>query len=166
MKLRLTCEVGTDFADSYALQLGRYLAEFAWTHFVTLTTEKPRKVDWLLREFRNRYHRRLTKRASGPIPYFVAAETGVDSSRSHIHALLAGCERLHASVIGSVWSHGFTAVARYDDKRGAGYYLTKSLLLNEDNYDVSRRFPAKLAALALCSRRSTTQISIDLRTKQ
>jgi hypothetical protein len=122
---------------------GDFVAESDWDHVVTLTTECPRSSSWLSREFERRYVRRLEKSVQGPVRWFrVAEEHG--SGQLHLHALLWGTTALDPDCLRNAWPHGRLHVERFDPRRGAAYYFTKTMGSDRDDYDSSARRPPAL----------------------
>lgn len=120
---------------------GEHLAAFDWTHVATLTTTHPTPATHLTWLFA-RFVRHLEQVTQEPIPWFRTLE---GSERDcHLHALLAGTQRLTNRQIECRWTHGHTRITRYDPSREAASYVSKALASMPDHYDVSRRPPRRL----------------------
>ena len=119
-----------------------HLEASEWSHLVTLTTRFAYSADSLLRLFRERFVRRLTRMAQRSVIHFVVAGRTHDG-REHLHALLMGTEGLSIRQLERAWPEGFTRIERFDPvKRGAAY-VVKGLGDECDNYDVSRRWTSQ-----------------------
>lgn len=116
------------------------LAPYAWSHVATATSRYDEGVEKLFREFRNGFVRRLTKMAQGAIPFFVVAER-THAEHAHLHAVIAGSESLQIKQIEAAWKYGFTRIERFDPDRGALPYLAKGISRDNDDFDLSARFP-------------------------
>jgi hypothetical protein len=120
--------------------LGAYLSTLDWSYFVTLTVDRPLSPESLVLEFKDRFIRRLAKQAMRAVPWFYAIERdSVSNQFPHLHTLISGCSHLPVDVIRKTWTNGYTSASRYDAQRGASYYVPKQILLNDDNYDFSKR---------------------------
>lgn len=128
--------------EGIAEALARFLSQFEWTHFVTLTTRFKQAENRVLRVFHQRFVRPLARIAQCRIPHFLVVEATPANGVPHIHALLGGTASLTTQRIESVWPEGFCDIKKYDPAKGAAYYVTKSLESNPDSWDLSRHRPA------------------------
>jgi hypothetical protein len=129
----------------FAFAKGLYVGSKTWHHFVTLTADGGASSDWLQREYKQGFIRRLEFDAKGRIDYFVAIEHDESTGQfAHLHALLHGTAGLTVETIRSRWGHGFTDVAPYDRRQHAAHYVVKNLLLDPDAYQWSRLAPPPL----------------------
>jgi hypothetical protein len=120
------------------------LMETSWSHFATLTTRSPMSDAALARTFQNRFVRQLSRLSGRRVDYFYAIERGADPhAGGHVHALIYGTSLLTTRAIRDEWTHGHTSVAVYDRERDAALYVSKGILLDPDNYDVSRSWPPR-----------------------
>lgn len=130
--------VRRDHARGLALRL----METSWSHFATLTTRSSMSDAALARAFQNRFIRQLSRLSGRRVDYFYAIERGADPhAGGHVHSLIYGTSLLTTRVIRNEWKHGHTSVAVYDRERDAALYVSKGILLDPDNYDVSRSWP-------------------------
>lgn len=129
----------------FALALATFIGTRDWHHFVTLTTDTGWVSDRLRREFNNRFVRRLAYRVRHRIDYFFATEPNARGGRFvHLHSLLYGTFGLHVDEIKAMWPHGFTDATPYVRGRGAADYLVKTVGLDPDSYDWSKRLPPEI----------------------
>jgi hypothetical protein len=118
---------------------GMHLSAFAWAHVAHLTYGWEVTPEQAFRDFRERFIRRASKSARRPLQWFVAVERAAAGRAVHMHALLAGTERLLIAQLERAWRAGSIVVEPYDLTRGAAYYVAKSITERHDWYDVSRR---------------------------
>ncbi len=124
--------------------MGEFLSAYEWSHFVTLTTRTPRSQERILRVFEQRFVRPLARVTQTKIPYFYVVESVLPAGGfPHIHALLGSTEPLPNRLIEKTWTEGFSRVTKYDPRKGAAWYLTKSIESIPDSYGLSRRFPKR-----------------------
>jgi hypothetical protein len=135
-----------DTAETSALlsQWSQFLGNYEWDHVATLTSRFEVSSTKLAKVFEDRFIRGLARDAQQRITWFTTVEGGRDDlSRSHLHCVLAGTERLTNRRIESAWPLGFTRVARF-----AGtpmlQYLVKSLDENPDGWRMSRLLPNQI----------------------
>lgn len=120
------------------------LIQAPWSHFATLTARSPMSDAALVRSFENKFIRQLNRLSGRQVDYFFAIERSADPSfGGHIHALLHGTKELTTRAIRDQWMLGNTSVSVYDRERDAALYVSKGILLDPDNYDVSRRWPPR-----------------------
>lgn len=125
--------------------MGLYLSTLDWHHFATLTTDRGTVSDWLVREYHNRFIRRVAFDAKQRIRHFFAVEHDSQTGRfAHLHALLHGTSGLTVELIRRRWPHGFTDVAPYDRRRHAAHYVVKEILFDPDSYGWSKPLPPPL----------------------
>lgn len=92
-----------------------------------------------MRDFEQRFVRRLARRAQRGIGYFYAVETASRTAGfPHLHALLVGTSGVRSEDIRSYWPSGISKVEKYDSRHGAAYYVSKDALKNADHWNVSR----------------------------
>ena len=126
---------------------GAWLGEYEWSHIVHLTTATPFSEARLVKAFRDEFVRYAEKVAQNPVPYWFAVEGGALGDRPHIHALLAGAERLTTAQLVGAWRHARPErlrVSEYDAALGASYYITKEIGGRALDYGASKRFPRRL----------------------
>lgn len=123
-----------------------HLERFDWHHYCTLTAQ-PTAPDKLRREFMEGFIRRLARCTQEPISWFYTLERGAGGT-AHMHALLSGTLRLTTLRVQRAWDFGFAHVRVYDPSRGAAHYLTKDVVFEHGDYDVSRRMPPVLGSEA------------------
>jgi hypothetical protein len=126
---------------------GDFLATFAWCHFVTLTLRQPCSPERLRRRFLDQWIRRLASMTQTSPPYFFAIEETC-AGWPHVHALVAATAALTTARLESAWDYGFTDVREYDASRGGAHYVVKGIGRTCELYDVSRRLPSPLRAVA------------------
>jgi hypothetical protein len=98
----------------------------------------------LVRAFQNRFVRQLSRLSAGRVDYFYAIERNADpDAGGHLHALLHGTALLTTRAIRDEWIYGNTSVSVYDRERDAALYVSKGILLDPDNYDVSPGWPPR-----------------------
>jgi hypothetical protein len=68
---------------------------------------------------------------------------GLASGWPHVHAFVAGTERLSVPQLQHAWRHGFTDVAVYDPALGAPYYITKQVTGPCEHYGIWGRLPPR-----------------------
>ena len=140
-------DASLDDPAEIAREMGAHLEAFAWTHFVTLTSEGGVSEDVVERRFKDVFIRRIAYDARHTIPYFFALEgTARPGNAPHVHALIGGTSSLTIREVRRAWPFGVTDVRSYDPARGAATYIAKGLLLNPDNYNVSRKMPSRIDA--------------------
>jgi hypothetical protein len=120
---------------------GVWLGRGEWTHFVTLSAAFSISTADLKRRFVHGYVRNLARVAQRRVPWFYAIELGAVADRPHVHALLAGTERLSIAEVRRGWKFGHTHASVYDAERGAAFYVTKDLMADPDLHDLSARVP-------------------------
>jgi len=77
----------------------------------------------------------LQQRAQQDVYYFRATERTA-GNRYHVHALLAGTEHLPVDAVQDAWREGFAQARQYDRTRNGVYYVTKSLIRPNADYDL------------------------------
>jgi hypothetical protein len=122
-----------------------FLGQVEWDHIATLTTRFEYQCAALDAEFQQRFIRRLAQLAQHRINWFSVLEEHV-SGYPHMHVLLVGTSDLTIKQLQGAWTAGFTRIkvlpraaavrARY---RAAIHYVTKRLVTNSDNFDISPR---------------------------
>jgi hypothetical protein len=125
---------------------GDDLAGYEWHHFVSLTTRAPVPVPRLLREFEQRWVRKLARAAQRPLAWFLAIE-GTAAGWPHLHALIYGTRGLAVRQLERAWPLGNTRVYVYDPARGAAWYVVKHLARDPDGVEMSTRWPRPLEEL-------------------
>jgi hypothetical protein len=131
-------------AKSIAEPWGNWLSEYAWDHFVTLTTRDSVSEQRLKMEFVNCFVRRLDQVAQQQTGYFYAVEC-TTTGHSHLHALTWCGGKLTCEQIKRAWKLGRRQVVPYDPSRRAAYYVTKTIGdASYDHYGISKRLPPKL----------------------
>lgn len=120
----------------------RWLMQFHWELWMTLTTQEPTTASAIVRSFIRWQVREMARKALGPVPYFYMVEQK-PSGFVHLHALAAGTGQLPVKLISGLWGLGYADVARYNPRLSAAHYMTKDMLLDlaGDHYDISRRLP-------------------------
>ena len=114
---------------------GQWLSTFPWDHYLTLTFRGEVTVGPARFHFR-RLVRRIEQRSQQAVYWFMAVEIGA-GGRVHIHALFGQTERLAPDAIAEAWDRGRSEVARYDDRKGAAYYVSKAITSDCVDYDIS-----------------------------
>ena len=146
-------EVGGRGIRQLRREWGRWLSRFPWDHFVTLTFRTRADPDCARRRFA-RWIRDLERRAQGQVLWAVAPEWTM-VNHVHLHCLLSGTCDLDRRAIESSWLPGFVRSDRYDDRRGASYYLAKAIEDEWCEVDLDRRLVrsdrAKLAVIEMGS---------------
>ena len=114
---------GEVLAESLAVEMGRFLNDYAWDIFATLTFRTPRFRDalpyvrpWLRHITRGRPHRA-----------FVAEEFHKDKERLHLHALVQCAYPIDTYWAWNWWwkRHGFAKIKPYNPQLKASYYVAK-----------------------------------------
>jgi hypothetical protein len=123
----------------------KWLDGFAWDHFCTLTFTDGCS-DAFARQAFNRFARRVEHSAGSPISWFWVLERGACRAMPHLHALLGGTARLTVRSIDGQWRVGLRRVRRYDPRRSAAWYVTKRILDDMTDYDVSQFLRRKVPA--------------------
>ncbi len=113
---------------------GAFLSGFLWHHFATLTFAYQPSVPVAIRRF-GVFVRRLEQRAQERVHWFYVLERGA-AGMFHVHSLLSGTNRLHAASVADAWSWGRADASDYDARRGAAYYVTKSVASDVVEYDI------------------------------
>jgi hypothetical protein len=131
---------------------GTWLNGFAWSFFVTLTTEGDFSLTAL-----ERATERFTKRI-GAQAWFRAIEGG-DVERRHVHLLLYVDAATSIEDVKGTWSHGRVDTTRYDHARGAAWYTCKRIR-KTDYYDVSTALPPRVE-LCVGDERSDSSLAED-----
>ena len=130
--------------DSVAQSWGEWLTRYEWDHYATLTFTYEPTVDQARRDF-TRFRRRLEQRAQRAVQWFSAIETG-QFGRRHMHALLQGTQGLAAEEVEAPWRSGIARVEPYDAKRGATYYVSKTIGRAATEHDISECLELRDAA--------------------
>jgi hypothetical protein len=86
----------------------------------------------------------IEKEVGGPVSWFWAVERAPTTRTCHIHALLALPKPLPHEVLQLIWNSANSAFVSYDPRRGAAYYLTKSILSDEVEFGIAAHMPAVL----------------------
>ena len=113
---------------------GDWLNQFSWDHFATLTFRHQPSSPGAIRRF-GVFVRRLEQRAQERVHWFYVLERGA-AGMFHLHSLLSGTNRLHAASVADAWSWGRADASDYDARRGAAYYVTKSVASDVVEYDI------------------------------
>jgi hypothetical protein len=133
-----------DLTINHATEVAKFLDNFEWDHFVTLTTRRPITEENIARLFKDRFIRKLAFTARCPIPYFYAVEGGdATGGYPHLHALISGSKGVSIEQVRRAWQAGVTDARRYEASRGAAYYVTKGIIASPDQYNLSRRMPPR-----------------------
>ena len=122
--------------------LGEWLSEHRWHHYVTLTNRPTTSVRQLVREFERRFVRWLQRVAQRHVSYFFAVE-GAETGHPHLHVLLDGTRDLTTTQLRRHWPGRNTHVEVYDPRRGATDYVSKDVLKDCSEWNISRRMPPK-----------------------
>lgn len=122
---------------------GDFLRQFAWTHYVTLTSKDLVTPERLVRKFLQTFVRGLASATQDAVPYFYAIEPHVRSDAPHLHALVGGTDAVTVRQLERWWDLGFTRIAPYDATRGGAYYVSKLVDRFPDHYGLSRRLPTR-----------------------
>jgi hypothetical protein len=118
---------------------GNYLAQYEWTHFLTLTTASSPGCARLVREFRRLVHR-IERIGKSEVRWMYVIENA--TGRPHIHALLWQERPVAPRTIECEWRLGIAQARQFDSERGGAYYLVKELCADStDTYDVSSQAP-------------------------
>jgi hypothetical protein len=137
-----------DRRDRYAdhpSEVAKFLDDFAWDHFVTLTTRRPLSNERIAHIFKDRFIRKLAFAAGGPIPYFYVVEGGWSTGGyPHVHALISGSKAISNNGVRRVWREGISDARRYEPARGAAYYVTQEIMSSPDDYNLSKRMPPRI----------------------
>ena len=135
---------GDALSRRHAREMTLRLMEADWSHFATLTTAEPMSEQRLVRQFNNRFVRQLARLAQGGIQYFYAIEHDRATGQfPHLHALLHGTASLTTSEVRAQWPFGQTDATPYDRALAAAAYVSKGILIDPDNYDVSPSWPPR-----------------------
>ncbi len=113
---------------------GTWLGGFPWHHFATLTFAYQPSPAAASRRL-STWIRRLEQRAQERVYWFYALERGA-AGTLHLHSLVSGTRRLRAASVKAAWSYGRADASDYDARRGASYYVTKSLGLDVVEYGI------------------------------
>jgi len=127
--------------DSWA----EWLDEIPWDHYVTLTFRRNSGPDRARRTF-TAWIRCLEQEAEMPLFWFVGFEDGPLNGRLHMHCLVGNTRDLPANYIAKKWKHGFSRIDLYEKDRGATHYITKYVVKEMFDYDVSPNLARALAA--------------------
>ncbi len=122
-----------------------WLDGFEWSHFCTLTFTEGCGDAFARRAF-SRFAGEVQRSAASPIYWFWVLERGASRTMPHLHALLGGTAQLPVRMIDRLWRLGLRRVRRYDPHRSATWYLTKRILSDATDYDVSAESPKRKAA--------------------
>jgi hypothetical protein len=110
---------------------GKWLNEFDWAWFITLTFRKPQSAQTANHAFLG-FMDRLKKKLN----YFRVIEDADKPSLLHIHALIGSGDIVSPDkLIEDEWKrrHGKAKAQRYDKTKGAAYYINKHI--NSDKMD-------------------------------
>lgn len=136
-----------------ALDYGEWLGRYEWTHWLTLTVNPstrprmgragkcPRSPEGVRLAFRNELVRYAEKVSRNRVPFAYSVERGVGGDNPHLHALLCVQGMLESAPLARAWRHGRATVERYDQARGAAFYLSKTFSRLDAEWDVSTTFP-------------------------
>jgi hypothetical protein len=117
---------------------GRFLSQFSWDWFVTLTFRDPVKSFTAHRLF-GAFVREIERAAGIPIFWFRADEIGSLGGRFHLHALIGNVAHLRRMNWVDRW-HDLAGIARilpFNAKRGAAYYCAKYITKQNGDWELS-----------------------------
>ena len=120
-----------------------FLAQFYWSHFVTLTFRFAVSNELAMRNAQV-WIRRLHQRNQRRVEWFLAMERG-RLGNSHIHALL-DASNLGCSEVREAWRYGFAEASYFDEARKGFAYVVKNITREDALYDISRS-PVKRRSL-------------------
>lgn len=120
--------------------LGEHLNKLTWSYFFTGTFKDDFRKDAAVRALEKWWNNILwTKaidRSTSGYSWFLEHHKGRDVPHIHALLLLPGCREQRLTSGWKTWFHhyGRCAIMKYDDKLGAGYYLTKYMV--KENFHV------------------------------
>lgn len=114
----------------------KWLQEFKWSHYCTLTFRHATSVEGAKREL-IWFVRQLAQCAYNRVEWFYVIETS-PGNLVHLHTLLGQTDHLPVACVQQAWRSGITRIRRYDPRRGATRYVTKAITTAHVEYDVSR----------------------------
>ncbi len=136
---------------------GDWLANYEWTHWVTLTISPKggtrlgragrcrRSTADVVRAFKEEFHRFCTKVTGSRVPYVISVESGLFGDNPHVHALLYGTEAISCARLAEVWRHGRAKVEVYDAAQNGATYLAKEAGRSDWTWDTSKTMPPRRA---------------------
>jgi len=105
---------------------GDFLNEFEWTFFTTLTFDRERSPWAAEREYRA-WVRRVEQRTQAKVSWFYVVERS-RGGRIHLHSLCHSPNGIGTlGHFDGAWGRGRVHIERYDKKRGARYYVAKTM---------------------------------------
>jgi len=118
-----------------AREYGRFLSEFEWDWFLTLTFEEISSLLTARSAFR-RYASSIERAAGTRVYWFRVDEIGV-FGRLHQHSLMGNVTFLDHAVWERRWDRGHARIAPYDPHLGAAFYVTKFIESPVCEYELS-----------------------------
>jgi hypothetical protein len=116
-----------------------FIRDRDWDHYCTLTTRVPVSSAALRKQF-DRWISKLARLARRQ-PYFVVFVESSPTGRNHIHALLGGTGGVPIELLDKAWDGGFSRIAVYNPAGGAAGYVSKFVLSEHTEWDVSANLP-------------------------
>lgn len=122
---------------------GRFLADYPWDWFLTLTFRDPPGTFRAHRMFA-RFARDIEKAANVRIGWFRADEYGSAAGHLHLHALMLNTGHLSRIAWMQEWDRraGFARILPFDPTRGAAFYCSKYIAKQLGEYDFSENLDA------------------------
>ena len=112
---------------------GKWLGEYYWDFFITLTF-KARQTIHAAKKKASNFLKKLNKESS----YFIVVEQDASRQSAHVHMLLGKAGGLSKKSIEKAWKakYGIVQVLPYDIDLGANYYVTKSVDTDKADWDM------------------------------
>jgi hypothetical protein len=116
---------------------GRFLSQFHWDWFVTLTFRDPQPSFRAHRLFQ-RFMRDLERASGLRVAWFMVFEYGARNGRLHIHALMLNVAHLARLKWMEEWNlrAGYARILPFNGDRGAAYYCAKYVTKSSSEWEI------------------------------
>ena len=133
LKEAIGAEGGVMNKREYREAWGKWLGEYFWDFFITLTF-KARQTIYAAKKKARNFLKKLDKESS----YFIVVEQDASRQSAHVHILLSKAGSLSKESIEKEWKakYGIVQVLPYDIDLGANYYVTKSVDTGRADWDM------------------------------